>query len=52
MKLSDIKTLQEVARDYNIPFHTLQTRLASKNLNMIEGTSNRGTRGLKRKQEY
>lgn len=38
MKLSDIKTLQEVARDYNISFHTLQTRLESKNLNMIEGT--------------
>jgi len=37
MKLTDIKTLQEVARDYNISFHTLQTRLGSKNLNMIEG---------------
>jgi len=37
MKLSDIKTLQEVARDYNISFHTLQTRLSSKSLNMIEG---------------
>ena len=37
MKLSDIKTLQEVARDYNISFHTLQTRLISQNLNMIEG---------------
>ena len=37
MKLSDIKTLQDVSREYNIPFPTLQTRLESKNLNLIEG---------------
>lgn len=37
MKLSDIKTLQEVAREYNISFHTLQTRLESKALNLVEG---------------
>lgn len=37
MKLSEIKTLQEVSRDYNISFHTLQTRLSSKNLGLIEG---------------
>ena len=37
MNLNDIKTLQEVSREYNIPFPTLQTRLTSKSLNMIEG---------------
>lgn len=37
MKLSDIKTLQEVSREYNIPFPTLQTRLTLKSFNMIEG---------------
>ena len=37
MKLSDIKTLQEVAREYNIPFPTLQTRLNSSTLELIEG---------------
>lgn len=35
MKLSDIKTLQEVARAYDIPFATLQSRL--NNLDLIEG---------------
>lgn len=35
MKLSDIKTLQEVARAYDIPFTTLQSRL--NNLDLIEG---------------
>ena len=37
MKLSDIKTLQEVAREYNIPVRTLQDRLSLKSLNMLEG---------------
>jgi hypothetical protein len=37
MKLSDIKTLQEVAREYNIPFPTLQTRLKSNTLELIDG---------------
>lgn len=37
MKLSDIKTLQEVSREYDIPFPTLQTRLKSKELGLIEG---------------
>ena len=37
MKLSDIKTLQEVAREYNIPVRTLQDRLILKSLDMIEG---------------
>jgi hypothetical protein len=37
MKLTDIKTLQQVSRDYNIPWQTLQTRLESKNIGMIEG---------------
>lgn len=36
MKLEDIKTLQEVAREYDIPFPTLQTRLKLKSYNMIE----------------
>lgn len=37
MNLNDIKTLQEVAREYNIPFPTLQTRLKSEKLGLIEG---------------
>jgi len=37
MKISEIKTLQEVSREYNIPFPTLQTRLESKTLGLIEG---------------
>lgn len=37
MELKDIKTLQEVAREYNIPFPTLQTRLNSKKTQLIEG---------------
>jgi len=37
MKLFEIKTLQEVAREYNIPFPTLQTRLKSETLGLIEG---------------
>lgn len=37
MELKDIKTLQEVSREYNIPFPTLQTRLNSKKLGLIEG---------------
>lgn len=37
MKLSDIKTLQEVSREYNIPFSTLQTRLSLKSFGLIEG---------------
>lgn len=37
MKLSDIKTLQEVARETGIPVRTLQDRLVLKSLNMIEG---------------
>jgi hypothetical protein len=37
MKLSDIKTLQQVARETGISFHTLQTRLESKNRGLIEG---------------
>jgi len=37
MKLSEIKTIQEVALEYNIPVPTLKTRLTLKSLNMIEG---------------
>jgi hypothetical protein len=37
LKLSDIKTLQEVSREYNIPFPTLQTRLELKSFGLIEG---------------
>lgn len=37
MKLNDIKTLQEVARETGIPVRTLQDRLSLKSLNMIEG---------------
>lgn len=37
MKLSEIKTLQEVSREYGIPFPTLQTRLTLKGFEMIEG---------------
>ena len=36
MKLSDIKTIQDVALEYNIPVPTLKTRLTLKSLNMIE----------------
>lgn len=37
MILDDIKTLQDVAREYDIPFPTLQTRLNSEKLGLIEG---------------
>lgn len=37
MKLSDIKTLQEVSREYQISFSTLQTRLELKSFGLIEG---------------
>ena len=37
MKLSDIKTLQEVARENDVPFPTLQARLKLKSLDLIEG---------------
>lgn len=37
MRLSDIKTLQEVSREYLIPFPTLQTRLELKSFGLIEG---------------
>ena len=37
MKLSDIKTIKDVALEYNIPVPTLKTRLTLKSLNMIEG---------------
>ena len=37
MKLSDIKTLQDVARKTGIPVRTLQDRLDLKSLAMIEG---------------
>lgn len=37
MKLSDIRTLKDVALEYGIPVPTLKTRLTLKSLNMIEG---------------
>lgn len=37
MKLSDIKTLQDIARESGIPVRTLQDRLCLKGFNMIEG---------------
>jgi hypothetical protein len=37
MKLSEIKTLQEVAREAGIPVRTLQDRLKIKSMEMIEG---------------
>lgn len=37
MKLSDIKTLQEVALEYEIPVPTLKTRLTLKSFNLING---------------
>lgn len=37
MKLSEIKTLQEVARETGIPVRTLQDRLKIKSMEMIEG---------------
>lgn len=37
MNLNDIKTLQEVSREYNIPFPTLQTRLTLESFGLIEG---------------
>ena len=36
MELKDIKTLQEVSRMYNIPFRTLQSRLESASVGLIE----------------
>lgn len=36
MKLSDIKTIQEVAVEYNIPVTTLKTRLTLPNFGLIE----------------
>lgn len=37
MILNDIKTLQEVAKEYNIPFSTLQSRLNSRKIGLIAG---------------
>lgn len=37
MELKDIKTLQEVSKEYNIPFPTLQSRLKLKSYGMVEG---------------
>lgn len=37
MELRDIKTLQEISKEYNIPFTTLQTRLSSKGLDLVDG---------------
>lgn len=37
MKLSDLKTIQEVSLEYDIPVPTLKTRLTLKSLNMIDG---------------
>ena len=37
MDLKDIKTLQEVSREFGIPQSTLRTRLESKKRGMIEG---------------
>ena len=36
MELKDIKTLQEVSREYNIPFPTLQTRLKLSSFGLVE----------------
>lgn len=36
MKITEVKTLQEVSREYNIPFPTLQARLSLKSFNLIE----------------
>lgn len=36
MKITEVKTLQEVSREYEIPFSTLQTRLSLKSFNLIE----------------
>lgn len=36
MKLNDIKTLQDISREYNIPVPTLKTRLSLKSFNLIE----------------
>ena len=37
MELKDIKTLTEVAKEYNIPPVTLRKRLDYKSYNLIEG---------------
>lgn len=37
MKLSDIKTLQQVSEEHGIPVNTIKTRLDLKSFNMIEG---------------
>ncbi|ABG87896.1 hypothetical protein CPR_C0047 [Clostridium phage phiSM101] len=37
MKLKDIKTLREVAKENNISVFTLKTRLESKNFGLIDG---------------
>lgn len=37
MKLKDIKTMREVALEYDISVDTLKTRLTLKSLNLIEG---------------
>lgn len=36
MKITEVKTLQEVSREYEIPFSTLQTRLSLKSFGLIE----------------
>jgi len=37
MELKDVKTLQEVAREYKISYNTLHDRLVLKSRNMVEG---------------
>lgn len=36
MKISEIKTLQEISKEYDIPYTTLRARLYNKNFRLIE----------------
>ena len=38
MKLSDIKTLREVAEQSAVPYQTLKSRLKLKSLELVEGS--------------
>jgi len=37
MNLTDIKSLQDISKEFGIPVTTLQTRLKLKSLNLVEG---------------
>lgn len=41
MKLTEIKTMQEIAKEYGIAYQTLQTRIRLESFGLIEGVDYR-----------